>query len=328
MEVSCLVQVEPGLFVNYVSGFSGGIERYARHRPLGVVAFGSLQGQADFRLNGTLTPAAGEGALEIWQAADEVEDFHTGMVIGARSANYAFGAIEILEDPALSLEASMEYAYRELLLFFEQAGLPQPIRFWNYLSGITDDQDGMERYRLFNIGRQRAFQALLRQDVPPVASCLGCKGERSVIYALAAKEPALAIENPRQVSAYAYPACYGPVSPSFSRASRHLLNGLDTLFISGTASIVGHETRHVADFDAQMDETLKNLRLMMELTGQGAESNGQWAVKTYLRDPGKMDKLDAALAAFLPEGSQRLHLLADICRKELLLEIEAVRCAI
>ncbi len=172
----------------------------------------------------------------------------------------------------------------------------------------------MERYRRFNIGRQRAFQALLRQDVPPVSSCLGCKGARSVIYALAAKEPALAVENPRQVSAYAYPACYGPVSPSFSRASRHTLNDLDTIFISGTASIVGHETHHVADFDAQLAETLKNLGLMMELTGQGAEGKGQWAVKTYLRDPGKIDKLDAALIAFLPEGSQRLHLLADICR--------------
>ncbi len=115
-------QAEPGLSVRYVSGFSGGIERYTRHRPLGIIAFGNRQGQPDFFLHGALAPAAGEGALEVWQIADEVEDFGAGRVIGARSRDYAFGAIEILEDPALSMEASMEYAYRELLIFLNRRG--------------------------------------------------------------------------------------------------------------------------------------------------------------------------------------------------------------
>ncbi len=324
-----MAQEQPGLSVEYVNGFMDARELYSRRRPLGVIAYGD--GRPDdllARSRSALAAAAGGEAFEIWRVADEVEALHTEKVFGAVSTHYAFGAIEVLEDPALSLEASIESAYRELFLFLERAGLRQPIRFWNYLSGITDEQGGMERYRRFNAGRQSAFQALLRQERPPVASCLGCRGARSMIYVLGAREPALAVENPRQVSAYAYPACYGPVSPSFSRASRHSLNNADTLFISGTASIVGHETRHVLDFDAQMAETFTNLRLMMDLTEQGAAGDGQWAVKTYLRDPGKLEQLDAALAALLPAGAQRLHLAGDICRKELLLEIEAVRCAV
>jgi chorismate lyase/3-hydroxybenzoate synthase len=301
---------------------------YSRNRPLGVIAYGDHpSGDWPCQLRCSLAPAAGGQAFEIWQVADEVEEVRAGNVVGTVSRDYAFGAIEVPEDPALPLETSIESAYRELLLFLDQVRFPQPLRFWNYLSRITENQVGMERYWRFNIGRQRAFQDILRQAVPPVASCIGCEGPASIIYVLAAKHPACAIENPRQVSAYAYPPSYGPVSPSFSRASRHSLHGLDTLFISGTASIVGHETCHVADFDAQLKETVKNLGVMMDLTGQGAARDGQWAVKTYLRDLHKAEQLDAALKIMLPAGSQRLHLRGDICRKELLLEIEAVRCA-
>lgn len=321
-------KAQPGLSVAYLNGFAGANELCARRRPLGVVAYGgACSGDLPFGLRSTLAPAAGGDAFEIWQVADEVEEFRMGKVVGAVSRHYAFGAIEVLEDPALPLEAGIEGAYRELLGCLEQVGLPHPIRFWNYLSRLTEDQGGMERYWRFNIGRQRAFQALLRQAVPPVASCIGGEGPASIIYVLAAKHPAHAIENPRQVSAYAYPACYGPVSPSFSRASRHSLQGQDTLFISGTASIVGHETRHVGDFDAQLGETLNNLRVMMDLTGQGAAQDGQWAVKTYLRDPRRLEQLDAALVAMLPAGAQRFHVLGDICRTDLLLECEAVRYA-
>ena len=63
------------------------------------------------------------------------------------------------------------------------------------------------------------------------------------VHWLATKQPGIAIENPRQVSAFAYPRDYGPVAPGFSRAM--LLPG-DTplLLISGTASIVGHASQH------------------------------------------------------------------------------------
>ncbi|HTI03229.1 MAG TPA: hypothetical protein VL752_19980 [Acidisoma sp.] len=293
---------------------------------LGVVRYGGAAAGADPGIvHIALEPVARAPVFEIWHAEDETAPLCVGDVLGTVSSQYCFGAVEIADEAGRLLDDSVERAYRDLFLFLQQAGDFQPIRFWNYIGDILADQDGMERYWRFNLGRERAFAALLRQERPPVATGIGCGGMRTVIYVLGARNPAEPVENPRQISAYVYPQRYGPASPRFSRASRH--EG-GTLFISGTASIVGHESRHPGNFDAQMRETLRNLDVMMRLTEEGSTRDGRWAIKTYLRDGAHAAKLEAALAASLPPGTQYLHLVADICRTDLLLEIEAVRCAV
>lgn len=316
----------PGLKVDYVHDLRTAGAVLGGRGQLGLVGYGGPHVAPSPRMiHVALEPAAGKPIFELWHVEGPAEPLCIGNAVGTVSGQYAFAAIEIEDDSGQSLDENVEQAYRDLFLFLQQAQGFQPIRFWNYISNITDHQDGMERYWRFNIGRQRAFAALLQQDRPPVATGIGCTGSRSVIYVLAARRPAEPVENPRQISAYAYPERYGPASPRFSRASRH--EG-ETLFISGTASIVGHETRHATDFDAQMRETLTNLDLMIRLTEAGCVSDGRWAIKTYLRDSAHAVKLETALADSLPAGTRYLHLAADICRKDLLLEIEAVRCAV
>lgn len=292
---------------------------------LGVVGFGGAFIAPSPRVvEVALEPAGQSPVFEIWHVEDAVAPLSIGPVSGAASGQYCFAAVEISEEGGQLLEESVARAYGDLFHFLQQAGDFQPIRFWNYIANIVGDQEGMERYWRFNLGRQRAFAALLRQARPPVATGIGCGCRRTVIYVLGARNPAEPVENPRQVSAYAYPERYGPASPGFSRASRH--EG-GTLFISGTASIVGHETRHPGDVEAQMRETLQNLDLMMRLTEEGDSQRGRWAIKTYLRDIAHAAKLEQALAALLPPGTQYLHLTADICRRDLLVEIEATRGA-
>ncbi len=95
----------------------------------------------------------------------------------------------------------------------------------------------------------------------PAASALGFESGPLTICFFAAREAMpLAIENPRQVSAYKYPEDYGPRSPTFSRASAIELHGQTVLFISGTASIVGHQTMHAGDVVAQTQETIVNIK--------------------------------------------------------------------
>ncbi|HEX3983874.1 MAG TPA: hypothetical protein VHX12_09300 [Acidisoma sp.] len=315
----------PGLRVDYLRDPHAAEAVLGGRGRLGVVGYGGAYvAPSPGLIHVALEPAAEAPIFEIWHVEDVVEPLRIGSAMGTVSSQYAFAATEIADDTGRLLEESVEQAYRDLFLFLQQAGGFQPIRFWNYINNIADHQDGMERYWRFNIGRQSAFEALLRQDRPPVATGIGCGGPRTLIYVLGARRPAEPVENPRQISAYAYPERYGPASPRFSRASRY--EGA-TLFISGTASIVGHETRHRADFDAQMRETLRNLDLMMRLTEEGCARDGRWAIKTYLRDRAHAATLEEALAASLPPGTQYLHLAADICRNDLLLEIEAVRCA-
>ncbi len=297
---------------------------------LGVVGYGAerpdfLPASCPFVAT-PLTPAEGPAMVEIWRAANPCSPVKVGAVTGTRNDELAFGSVAIDEAGAGSLEAAVKAAYLAIFDFLDETGFAAPIRFWNYLTAITEDENGIERYRRFNIGRHEAFAARLRQPLPPAASGVGGSRGPSVIYFLAAHEPALTVENPRQVSAYSYPPIYGPRSPSFSRASIHALGPARTLFISGTASIVGHETLHLDDLRGQIDETIENLRVLIEAAEGRASAplDEHWAFKIYLHDAGDRETVDRAVETVFGPGCQRLYLRGDMCRSELLLEIEAV----
>jgi enamine deaminase RidA (YjgF/YER057c/UK114 family) len=146
------------------------------------------------------------------------------------------------------------------------------------------------------------------------------------IFFLAARSPAQAVENPRQISAYAYPPVYGPRSPRFSRACLYGMEAAPVLLISGTASIVGHESRHPGDPAAQIAETLRNFAALIgAVDGLGfPAAKGNWAFKIFLRDPAHRDLVAAAMNRMFDPKFERLFLHADLCRAELLVEIEAV----
>ena len=296
-------------------------------RLLGVVGYGAerpggLPPSCPF-LSVPLLPVPGGPVLEIWTAASPVRRCQVGPVAGACNGELAFGSLILEEREGAALEDVVAQAYQDIFNFLEHTGCNQPIRFWNYLTAITEEEQGLERYRRFNIGRHSAFIERLRQKVPPAASCLGTHHGASVIYFLAAREPAQAVENPRQIAAYAYPPVYGPCSPSFSRASLHAKGGAEILFISGTASIVGHETRHHGDLEGQIAETIENLRALITNAGTRMARSEDWAIKVYLRDPLYQPAVEAQLTAMFGAQSQRLYLHADICRPDLLVEIEA-----
>ncbi len=103
----------------------------------------------------------------------------------------------------------------------------------------------------------------MRDERFPAATCIGRRdGDPMVqVYWLAGRAPGLPLENPRQVSAYRYPREYGPTPPSFSRA---MLASDRLVMISGTASIVGHASRHRGNVRAQLDETFTNLANVLQ----------------------------------------------------------------
>ena len=274
-----------------------------------------------------LAPLTDRAMFEVWTAQAPAVPFQLGPVTGACADDLAFGTITLEESADAPFEDTVEAAYHRIFDFLDQVGCDAPLRFWNYLVSISGVDRGLERYMRFNTGRHRAFSARLRQPVPPAASGVGGHRGASVIYFLAAREAAVPIENPRQVSAFAYPAIYGPTSPSFSRASIYSQGGAEVLFISGTASIVGHKTRHVGSLAGQLSETIDNLKALIEVADRAAPPVGKhpWALKLYLRDAADHDAVDAATIAMFGPDTQRLYLHGDICRPGLLVEIEAFR---
>lgn len=284
------------------------------------------------------TPVLGEaGALcEVWRTGQPVESGLHGRVRYARTADLLFGCIAVREDPGTSddeqtpLYSTTEHAYREILGSLDALGYSHLLRVWNYVSEINRDTHGIERYRQFNSARQAALLAGGRPITGRVsAACaLGAAvGSPLVAYFLASRAAPTFIENPRQVSAYHYPPQYGARPPVFSRATVHQQADAMTLFISGTASIVGHETVHIGDAAAQTRETLTNIGALLEETNRVTGSNEftleALAYKVYVRHPSDLPVVQAQLQSALGSHTRPVYLRADICRRDLSVEIEA-----
>jgi chorismate lyase/3-hydroxybenzoate synthase len=96
-----------------------------------------------------------------------------------------------------------------------------------------------------------------------------------------------------------------------------------TLFVSGTASIVGHASRHEGDVRAQVEETVRNLEEVARSSGVPAHDR-EWFLKVYLRDAEDLEPVHAHLREAFGADTPMLFLRADVCRPELALEIEGV----
>lgn len=224
--------------------------------------------------------------------------------------------------------------YRELIATVRSAGYPHLLRIWNYLSDINGGDGDNERYRRFCIGRGQALaEAGLEDTRMCAATAIGTHDDRFRLLALAGRTPGRSVENPRQVSAWDYPPMYGPRSPAFARATAVSLEDQRTvLLVSGTASVVGHATAHPGDVLAQTDEAVSNLAALLaeaagELQRPGLARFGpEAAARVYVRHAEDWPLVYQRLREHWP-SLPLAGLCGDICRRDLLVEIEAWHCA-
>lgn len=294
---------------------------------LALVGFGGPREAGDGRsawIETGLEPL-GERFVQVWRVAAPVQYGRTGRFTVRTAPGLAMLAATLpdAEDPGTGAEG----LYRELFEAVARLGCPHLLRVWQYMPRITEPRGGEDRYRAYCAGRRRAFEAAGRGDATLPAACLlGDAGDGILLYALAADTPGRQIENPRQQSAFRYPPRYGRLPPSFSRGlAVRWRDGSEQLYISGTASITGHASRHETT-TAQLDETLANLEaLVRNWGGTGGDPLAAIApMKAYLRRADDLAPVRAALEARLPPGHPVAYLRADVCRPELLVEIEGV----
>lgn len=240
-------------------------------------------------------------------------------------------------------------AWDELHLAIQTTGtdLESVVRTWIYQGHLVDtdtNADGApQRYRELNRSRADFFDGrrFLTPFLPPTFSgtvfpaSTGIGGDDwdVTMSALAVSGAPAAVqcvplENPQQDAAFDYAAHHSPQSPRFVRAMTLTQDDFGWIFVSGTASITASESQHIDNPTAQTHQTLDNIAALIaqdNLTRhgvQGAATLDDLAVaRVYVKRPSDAAAIEAACRERMPRVPM-VFTGADVCRPELLVEIE------
>jgi len=233
-------------------------------------------------------------------------------------------------------EMVTESKYSEILNILDNMNYTNLVRVWNYIPSINEDNpEGLENYKDFCAGRSKAFMKHYENShyQMPSASAVGINGDKNIIYLIAKREDThnkiYHIENPRQIPAYRYPKQYGEKSPSFARATLDVQDDILKLFVSGTASIIGHKSIHDNVIDQTL-ETIKNIKSVSSIENLNKYTNIEFKspfkieqAKVYVKN-----ESDIAIVKKIWEDEMQcfntVYCHTDICRRELLVEIECI----
>lgn len=213
----------------------------------------------------------------------------------------------------------------------------QPVRFWNFLPSPGEQMDdGLDRYMVFNEGRFDAYDRWYTttpcefSHALATASAVGVTSDDYVLYCLASTSPVVSVENPRQTPAWKYSRRYGPKPPCFARATIAHVEGRPRLFIGGTASILGEDSVHIGDVEAQVHETLRNMSALIAAARRDTTESTAAAlarmtsVRIYIRHASDAGVILSVVEQTCGEDAIIEAAIADVCRPELLVEIEAI----
>lgn len=225
-------------------------------------------------------------------------------------------------------------------------GVSDLLRTWIYQGSIVRPEGKTQRYKEFNRARTDFFEGVrfLTEFVPstvpgtvyPASTGIGADGLGVTLATLALKTDrkdvrAVPLENPDQTSAFDYEAAYSPQSPKFSRAMALATDDRCTVYISGTASIVDSETKHIGDPAAQTRQTLENIRRLIDrenlarhgIDGFDAGIENLTSARVYVKRPAHYQAIREICEKLLG-STPIIYTHSDVCRDELLVEIEGI----
>ena len=228
------------------------------------------------------------------------------------------------------IDQATEDAYSLLFEKISEWGYPYLIRTWNFFPNITSGQGAYDNYQLFCSGRARAYEKAAIQPITyPAATVIGTLQPGLFIYFIASKSNGVGIENSQQVSAFNYPREYSQDPPLFSRALLHRNRQQEILFISGTASITGHSTQYAHDVNRQIEVCIGNIENLLSTAiaehGFSSSTLQECAnIKVYLRHANDLDTIRTHIRLYLGPAVPVYFLHGEMCRPDLLVEIEAL----
>jgi enamine deaminase RidA (YjgF/YER057c/UK114 family) len=229
------------------------------------------------------------------------------------------------------------------ILAGEGMSLNNVVRQWNYIGEILKVENGFQNYQIFNEVRSEYYEKFRTTTGFPAATGIGMKygGVFLDFCAVKADEDLriVAVNNPNQVNAYEYKqqvlkglADKGKnvkKPPQFERALLLVNRSNLSMFISGTASIIGQETIGKGDVREQTLVTIENINKLTNpeyvsrLLGNADILRGRYSlIRVYIKNQEDFAGVSTICSNHFP-AVPAIYIESDICRDDLLMEIEA-----
>ncbi len=266
--------------------------------------------------------------VESWHSHGRMRGGQLGAARFCGDDELMLGELILSERDFGGIGTTTHEGFRRLIDYVPSSGYPYVLRIWSYFSRINSGEGDAERYRQFCVGRQLALERAWF-DADPAATVIGLPDSSNKLRLLwlASKMPGQMLDNPRQMNPRLYPREYGPDPPRFSRAALYQSPRGIALLLSGTASVVGHSSRHPGNLQAQLAETKRNLDSMLAIAAQKLDRPAEFGkgtvLRVYVREEDQLYVVESFMRDNFP-GAVYSILHADICREELLCEIEGV----
>ncbi len=216
------------------------------------------------------------------------------------------------------------------------------VRQWNYIENITAFSSEVQNYQEFNRARTAFYEKTTWENGYPAATGIGIKTggvvvETDAILCLSPLIKNVPVNNEFQVPAYQYSGQvlagggHERITPKFERARFLGSPGNACVYISGTAAIRGEQSVQDAGAVEQTRITIENIFNLIKTENlnfcgcyAGIEPRFEVFI-VYLKNEQDFEAIRGFIEKNYPMVSP-VYLLADICREELLVEIEAVVC--
>jgi enamine deaminase RidA (YjgF/YER057c/UK114 family) len=245
------------------------------------------------------------------------------------------------------LEYRQVFEFAEQLLKKENMNFGNIVRQWNYIPHILSEKKSihgikLQRYQIFNDIRSSYFDIDLFKNGYPAATGIGSSTGGITIDFIAVSlnfnNIVTSIRNPLQYNAYNYsskvlegdPLVAGDIKrpPLFERAKRELFAGVEHIYVSGTASIIGEKTEGAGNIKKQTEITINNI--LQLLASDNLDQNRIRIeneliciyARIYISECDELEEIKSIIKQKLGDCSM-VFVKSDICRKDLLIEIEA-----
>jgi hypothetical protein len=219
------------------------------------------------------------------------------------------------------------------------------IRQWNYIEQITEtvglNGKKSQHYQIFNDVRSKYYRLADFINGYPAATGIGMDFGGISIDFIAAKSEnqssVIGIKSPVQVDAYHYTEAvlrencamteFCRTTPKFERAKLFLTPENKWIFISGTAAILGQDSADKDSVEYQTEMTIQNIQQLISVKNlhrHGINTTDEPKI-SYLRVYVKLKKDMLVVKQICDKYFANIpiaYIIADICRPELLVEIE------